>query len=290
MPRSLNLRRLSILLALLVISGLVAACGGGTAPAGPDAAPTTTPAKVATTQAPAVTAVAQATLAPEPTTAAPPTVEPSPTAAPEPTQEPAPTSAPEPTATAQEAAPGGQAALDLFLAVAKAQAAQKSMRMTMTSEQGGTASETVMELVRPDRLRSSGGPGGDMVIVPEGTYMKPAGGAWQKAPFNMSDGIGEMLSQASVEEMMKNITVEKLRPGGAALVNGKPCWIYEFEQTIEVMNQKVESKAKIWVGIGDKLPYKSVAESESSAEPGVVTTTTILYEYGGDLQIEAPIP
>ncbi len=287
--RSHALPQPAALLALVIIVTLSAACGGdqpapaATAPAPTLAAPAptaTVPTAVAQpTQAPASTA-ANTPAAPAPTKTAQLVATTAPTQPPKPTEKPAPA----------EAAPSGQAALDLFRDIAAAQAEQPTMRMRMTSVKGGTTTTMVMELVRPDRLHSSGGPGGEMLIVPEGTYLKPAGGAWQKAPYDLSDSIGDLLSQTSVEEVLQNLTVDQLRPAGAAVLNGKPCWIYAYEQTMEVMGQKIESSAKIWVGVADKLPYQSVAETETSAEPGVITTTTILYEYGLDLRIEAPLP
>ncbi len=179
----------------------------------------------------------------------------------------------------------------MFKEIAKAQAEQKTMRAVMTSEKSGTVTEMVIEMIPPDRLASKGNSTGDMIIVPEGVYMKQAGGAWTKLPIDASGLISDVLSQATTEELLKYLNIDNLRAVGVDVVNGRPCWVYEYETTMDVANITVQTQAKMWVGIADKLPYKSVSVTQSSDDPaGVTTTTTLLYEYGLDLKIEAPIP
>ncbi len=272
-----------VVVALLIVIALLAACGGS----GDKPAATSAPAVAAE-----LTAVPAATQAPAPTTAPEPTTESkpiaAPTAKPAPTATPQPTSTPEPTAVPE--APTGQAALDLFNEIAKAQAEQKTMRANMTSEKSGVVTEMVIELVRPDRMASRGSAGGDIIFVPEGTYMRQPGGEWTKVPFDMSAAITEMMSQTTAEDLLQYLNIDSLRAAGAGIVDGKPCWVYEYETTIDVVNITVQTQAKIWVGIADKLPYKTVSVTHSSDDPaGVTTTATILYEYGLDLKIEAPI-
>lgn len=281
MPTQAVFRRLYAVVGLILAIALLAACGGGDS----KPAPTSAPAAAAPVKAVEPTAAPAPTQAPQPTA----TAAPAPTATPEPTAES--TVEPEPTAVPEAEAPTGQAALDLFKEVAAAQAAQKTMRMTMTSEKNGKVTETVMELIRPDRLKSSGGPGGDMIIIPEGTYMRETGGEWIKAPFDLSGSMNEMLSMADTEELLKYLNIDNLHLVGGGIVDGRPCWIYEYETTIKVTDITMQTQAKIWLGIADKLAYKSESVTQSSADPaGATTTTTVLYEYGLDLEIEAPIP
>lgn len=275
MPTQAVSRRLFAVVGLILAVALLAACGGGDSKPAPTSAPAAA-APVKTTEP-----------APIPTQVPAPTA----TAAPAPTATPEPTVEPEPTAVPEAEAPTGQAALDLFKEVAAAQAAQKTMRMTMTSEKNGKVTETVMELIRPDRLKSSGGPGGEMIIIPEGTYMRETDGEWIKAPFDLSGSMNEMLSMADTEELLKYLNIDNLHLVGGGIVDGRPCWIYEYETTIKVTDITMQTQAKIWLGIADKLAYKSESVTQSSADPaGATTTTTVLYEYGLDLEIEAPIP
>ncbi len=170
----------------------------------------------------------------------------------------------------------------------RAQLAQKAFRMTMTSEDGGKTTTMTMEYVAPDSLHSKT-EATEFIVVEGATYIKGADGKWQKTPMDMSGMISQALSPEIVDEMAKNITVEKLKFVGPDLIDGKPMWVYRYETTMDLAGTKIDSTAKVWLGALDKLPYRQESESDSIVNKGGKTKSTIVYEYDSGIKIEAPI-
>jgi hypothetical protein len=68
-------------------------------------------------------------------------------------------------------------------------------------------------------------------------------------------------------------------------VNDKTTDVYEYTAA-SLFDESIVYN-KIWVGADDGLLYQQQIETESE---GVRGRTTITYEYGSDVVIEAPIP
>jgi hypothetical protein len=273
---------LSKLMVLAVVLALLAACGGkgDSKPAEPVEVPTTAPAQTPKTEAPPPTA-------PAPTEAPKATEAPAPTA----TSKPAPTLAPtqaKPTEPPAAQAPTGQEGINLLLGAMRAQLAQKAFRMTVTSEDGGKSTTMTIEYVAPDSLHSKT-EATEFIVVEGATYIKGSDGKWQKSPMDMSGMISQVLSPEIVDEMAKNITVEKLKFVGPDLIDGKPMWVYRYETTMDLAGTKIDSTAKVWLGALDKLPYRQESESDSIVNKGGKTKSTIVYAYDSGIKIEAPI-
>jgi hypothetical protein len=281
--QSRHVSRLWKFLVLIAVLMLVTACGGGAKPASPTAAPT---------QPAAPAKVAGPTAAPAPAnpTAAPKATEVPPTEAPKPTEAPLPTNTPQPAPTEapKVEAPTGQAGIDLLLGAMRAQLAQKAFSMNVTSEDGGKTSNMTIEYVAPDSFHSKMD-GTEFIVVKGATYIKGADGKWLKSPMDMSNAISQLLSPESVEELAKNMTLEKLKFVGPDLIGGKPMWVYQYETTMDLTGSKISSAAKVWLGVLDKLPYRQEGESDSILNKGGKTKSTIVYEYDPNIKIEAPI-
>jgi hypothetical protein len=278
-----HLSGLSKLVVLTAVLALLAACGGkgGSKPAGPVDVPTATPVQT------------QKTEALPPPTAPVPTEAPKATGAPKPTatSKPAPTVAPtqaKPTEPPAAQAPTGQAGIDLLLGAMRAQLAQKAFRMTVTSEDGGKSSTMTIEYIAPDSLHSKT-EATEVIVVEGATYIKGSDGKWQKSPMDMSGMISQALSPEIVDEMAKNITVEKLKFVGPDLLDGKPMWVYRYETTMDLAGTKIDSTAKVWLGALDKLPYRQESESDSIVNKDGKTKSTIVYAYDSGIKIEAPV-
>lgn len=268
--------RCSRFLVLSAAAVLLVACGGGTAK-------TTAPA-AAPTQAPVQ--IVQPTTAPAQVS---PTEAPQPTTAPQPTDAPKPAATPAPTVAPAEAAPSGSDALNLLTSAMQAQLAAKSWRTVMTFDDGGKVLATTLEFVAPGSLHMITGPGQETIIVKEGSYQKDKTGTWQKSPVDMSSIVTTILDPKNAQDLLKDVTIDKLKFVGPDLIGGKPTWVYQYATQAKVGDQTINSTAKVWIGVLDKLPYKLEGESDSVVNKGGKTKITIIYEYGPNIKIEAPI-
>ncbi len=277
---------------LIVFVLVLAACGGQPGAAPPSAATAAAPAPAQAAAAPtslpaaaaAATSVPVATAAPTsvPTDAPAPTAVP--TATPAPTEA-RPTEAPAPA----EAAPTGSAGLDLLLNALRAQFAQKAWRTTVTIDDGGEVSTTMVEFVAPDSVHLTTGPGPEFIIMKEGTYQKGADGKWQKLPMDMSSMVANILDPAQVEDLMEDTTVDRVKFLGPDLIGGKPMWVYQYASKMNLGEQAIASDAKIWIGVLDKLPYRGESVGDSVTKAGNKVKSTVIYEYDSSIKIEAPI-
>lgn len=275
---------------LILLVSVLAACGGQPAATSAPAAsavpaqPTAAPASVAAEPA-APTLAPTAVPAPAKAPTAVPTTAPQPTAAPAPTEAPQPTEAPAPA----EEAPAGSAALDLLSDVLRAQFAQKAWRTTVTVEDGAEVNTTMIEFVAPDSVHLTMGPGVEFIILKEGTWQKGEDGKWQKLPMDMSSMVANILDPTQVDDLMKDTTVDQVKFLGPDLIGGKPMWVYQYASRMNLGEQTIASDAKIWIGVLDRLPYRSEGEGDSITNPGTKLKSTVTYEYGSDIVIEAPV-
>jgi hypothetical protein len=273
--------RIAPALLLIVLAALVAACAQ---PAAPTTAPAATEAPATTTAptaAPAVTQAPAATAAPEtPATTVAPTEVPATTA-------PAATAAAPTPAAGSDAGdgPSGQAAIDLFIAASKAQLAQEAFRATIVGvEPDGTEATTVLEIRPPDTFRLVTADA-EFIVLPDGTFIREGGGEWQQSPMSMSGMMSQILSEQSMEELIKDTQPDDLQFAGVDMIGGKPMWVYTYTDQEDVGGQMVDTASKTWIGALDKLPYRVEATSKSGEE---TSTSTITYEYDGAIEITAP--
>lgn len=286
-------RAIAPALLLIMIAAVLAACGGGaaaptTAPVA-TSAPAATEAPGSTEAAPMVTEAATDSAAPAATEAPTATVDASvtqpPTTAPEPTMPPAATEAPTAAAGSADEGPTGQAAIDLFIEASRAQLAQKAFRATIVGQDAdGKESTTVLEVRPPDSFRLVT-EGTEFIIVPDGTFIKESGGEWQASPMSMSGMMSQILSQQSVESLIKESQPDDIKFAGVDLIDGKPMWIYTYTGQQDVGGTMVDTTSKTWIGALDKLPYRVEASSKTG---DTTSTSTITYEYDESITIEAP--
>lgn len=279
--------------ALLLIAVLTAACGGGTA--APTVAPVATTAATsapAATEAPGSTEAAPVATSETAATSAPAATE-APTATVDASANSAPTTAPmataEPAATAASGSadegPTGQGAMDLFIEASRAQLAQKAFRATIVGQDAdGKESTTILEVRPPDSFRLVA-EGTEFIIVPDGTFLREAGGEWQKSPMSMSGMMSQILSQQSVEELIKESQPDDIKFAGVDMIDGKPMWIYTYTGQEDVGGTMVDTTSKTWIGALDKLPYRVEASSKTG---DTTSNSTISYEYDDSITIEAP--
>ena len=96
------------------------------------------------------------------------------------------------------------------------------------------------------------------------------------------------LDPNTVDELLKIIDVTSFKFVGAELLDGRPTWVYDYDTTMKMGDTTLISKSRIWIGVADKLPYKTTVESNSVLTPGGQTKQTQIYSYPSETKIEAP--
>jgi hypothetical protein len=190
---------------------------------------------------------------------------------------------------------GGETGLGPLDAIFQAQRSGlnvDALRLTMVNEDlgSGVTTSSIFEFVRPDRFHMAS-EGFEIIIIEDTTYIKDESGNWLESPVPMSDvlegTINAFTSEEAVDELMQDleVTIDNVQSLGQETVNGKETDVYEYTNSSRFDDSIVYNK--IWVGADDGRLYQQQIETESA---GVSGRTTITYEYGSDVVIEAPIP
>lgn len=132
--------------------------------------------------------------------------------------------------------------------------AAKSYRAVVATEAGGQASKQTIEIVIPTHMRMTGGAGGDMVVTPEGAWIRIPGQDWMAAPPGTTEVSRRFLSPAFVEEAKAGVkAVEAL---GEESLAGKAVKTYQVEQVMTVMGIETQSSTKLYVEVASGRPLR----------------------------------
>ena len=266
-----------LLVSLIAIALLLAACGGSPAPAQNQAPSAATSAPAANTQAASVPPSA-----PIPTVAAPtmaPTATTAPTAAP--------TSAPTSAAAAAPANPG-----DFLVNSQKAFMSHK-VRVTMnqTSSADNQTRTSVVEFQPPDAIHLVNTDGTEFLVIRgKGTWGKE-GGTWTKFPIDMSSVAFSMFDPKKIQDLEKAVTSTPPVFVGPDIIDGRPMFVYTYQSTVTgLTNLNLTSKNKIWIGATDDLPYKMESDSPDPVKADVTDHMVLTYNYDNSINLQPPTP
>ncbi|GMU45085.1 MAG: hypothetical protein IT479_13750 [Xanthomonadales bacterium] len=164
-----------------------------------------------------------------------------------------------------------------------AMVAAKSYRATLSSEAGGQTSKQTIEIVIPTHMRMSGGASGDMVVTPEGAWIRIPGQDWMAAPPGTTEVSKRFLSPAFIEEAKAG--VRSVQALGEEQLAGKPVRTYQIEQVMTVMGIATESSTKLYVDVASGRP---VRQEVAATAMGRNSRTVQDIEYVQGLEIVAP--
>jgi hypothetical protein len=163
----------------------------------------------------------------------------------------------------------------------------KSYRVHATTLLQGKTYTRTIEFVTPDRMHIID-ERMEMIIVPEGTYQKLAGGKWEKSPVDMSTLFAKARTSEFANSVLKDTQVHLIGPD---TLNGKPMMVYEVIYT----SPDLKSRSRVWINTSDHLPYKSETESETKEVKmmdktlgGKSKTTNVYTDYNVPIKIVAP--
>lgn len=172
---------------------------------------------------------------------------------------------------------------DEVFAAWEAMFAAKSYRARIETTVNDQVFQQVVDVVLPGRMRMSGGPAGDMVVTPEGAWMKPPGEGWTQAPAATSALGKQFLSRDFIEQAKAGVqSVEDL---GTEDLDGKRVRIYQLEQTMTIVGVESSSSTRLYVDVASGRPVRQEIESRAM---GRSSRTVQTLEYLADLKIDAP--
>ena len=161
--------------------------------------------------------------------------------------------------------------------------AAKSYRATIETTANDQVFKQTVEIVIPDRMRMTGGVGGDLVITPDGAWIKIPGQDWADAPPGTSALSKQYLSPDFIQKAKDGVTsVEAL---GSETIAGKATKTYQVEQVMTVMGIESESSTKLYVDAASGRPIRQEVDAKAM---GRSSRTVQDIEYVPGLKIAAP--
>lgn len=161
--------------------------------------------------------------------------------------------------------------------------AAKSYRSTVETSANSMQFKQTIEIIIPDRMRMNGGPGGDMVVTPEGAWIRIPGGDWTAAPPGTAALSKQYLSPDFVDKA--KAAVKSVAALGTEEVNGKPARTYRVDQVMTTMGVESETSTKLFVDVASGRPVRQEIDAKAM---GTSSRTVQDIEYVADLEIQAP--
>jgi outer membrane lipoprotein-sorting protein len=161
--------------------------------------------------------------------------------------------------------------------------AAKSYRATVETTANSMKFEQTIEIIIPDRMRMHGGPGGDLVITPEGAWIKIPGSDWTEAPPATAALSKQYLSPEFIDKA--KAAVKSVAALGTEDVAGKPARTYQVDQVMTTMGVESETSTKLFVDVASGRPVRQEIDARAM---GTASRTVQEIEYVADLEIVAP--
>ena len=161
--------------------------------------------------------------------------------------------------------------------------AAKSYRATIETTANDQTFKQTVEMIIPERMRMTGGPGGDFVITPEGAWIKIPGQEWTDAPPGTAAMSKQFMSPEFVEKA--KTSVKSVKALGEESVGGQAAKAYQIEQVMTMMGIESESSTKLFVDVKTGRPIRQEVDATAM---GRSSRTVQNIEYVADLQIVAP--
>lgn len=167
---------------------------------------------------------------------------------------------------------------EVFKAYQKLMASRFAVDITTSGESGAMKSHGEYDTVerihfKNDRM--------EMVVIPEGTWMKPAGSDWMQPPMDMSGMVKQFIPKSidDLRAMTKNAA-----DAGATTWNGQAVHAYSYDVDTTVMGIHVTSTNKIYLNAAGQIVH---AESDGTAM-GKKSHTAQDIRYDDSIRVNPP--
>ncbi|HUD42390.1 MAG TPA: hypothetical protein VMR06_10405 [Dokdonella sp.] len=177
------------------------------------------------------------------------------------------------------AAPARADARDAVLAAHRATMDARVRVETVSSAGGQQARSTVRYdtsrrvHLKTDRM--------EMIVLPEGIWMRNGDGGWTKPPFDASALVRQLVPE-TVEQMQKGLS--NVVDEGPATFGGQPARAYSFDVAMTMMGISVNSRSRILVGADGRI-VQAVTDGEALGKKSRSEQT---YHYDDAIRVVAP--
>ena len=161
--------------------------------------------------------------------------------------------------------------------------AAKSYRATIETTANDQVFKQTVEMIIPERMRMTGGPGGDFIITPEGAWIRIPGKEWTDAPPGTAAMSKQFMSPEFVEKA--KTSVKSVAALGNEPVGGRDTKVYQVEQVMTMMGIESASSTKLFV---DTKTGRPIRQEVDATAMGRSSRTVQDIEYVADLEIVAP--
>lgn len=148
----------------------------------------------------------------------------------------------------------------------------------------GQRYQQTIEIALPDRVRVEGGPGGDLVITPDGGWMRLPGAGWTEAPQSTRELSKLFLSADYLRQSKDGVRSVSALP--AERLGGRPVRVYRIEQTMTVLKVQSSNTITLYVDAVSGRPLRQIIEAEAA---GQHSHTVQDIEYPDTLDIVPPV-
>lgn len=148
----------------------------------------------------------------------------------------------------------------------------------------GQSYRQTIDIVLPDRVRASGGPGGDVVVTPEGAWMRLPGEEWTEAPQSTRELSKLFLSADYLRQTKEGVRSVTALP--AETLKGRRMRVYRIEQTMKVLAVESVSRIKLYVDPASGRPVRQIIDAQAA---GQTSHTAQDIEYVSKLDIVPPV-
>ena len=169
---------------------------------------------------------------------------------------------------------------DEVLAILEAQEKAGPFRVEMRGESDGQQVVSSGEIQLPDRFHMTM-PEGEMIMVPEGIWMKQ-GGAWMQLPETMVSMMQGMISRAAQAPREQLDGVECL---GEETVEGTAYKAYSYNSEDEFEGIRAKARVKLYADPATGLPARLEIDGESM---GVSSRVIQTITFDHSISIEPP--
>lgn len=179
------------------------------------------------------------------------------------------------------AAPGlarADARADILDAFQKMMDSRFAIDARSTTDGETTTSHAEYDTIKRFHMKSSEM---EIVVLPEGTWMRSGGGDWMKPPFDVGAMASKLVPQ-TIEEMQKDIA--NVKDEGATTWQGKPARIVSYDMDTKIMMFTVESHNRVWIDAQGRIIH---SEADSTAM-GKKSHTVQDIRYDDTIRISAP--